>query len=53
MEKDVAYYEYLAKIRKDNKQLFEKCQICSKPSVTVEADGYRVYPVCLDHIRAD
>ena len=53
MEENVAYYEYLAKIRKDNKQLFEKCQVCSKPSITVESDGYKIYPVCQDHIRVD
>lgn len=51
MEKNVAYYEYLAKIRRDNKQLFEKCQKCGKPSVGLEADGYRIYSVCKEHMK--
>ena len=45
-----AYSEYLAKIRKDNKELFSKCKICGKPSETIESDGYEIYPVCKDHI---
>jgi hypothetical protein len=48
-----AYLEYLAKIRRENKELFSKCQICGKPSSTINADGYRVYPVCQDHSGKD
>lgn len=47
---DQAYYDYLAKIRKDNKALFAKCKKCNKPSTNIEADGYRIYPVCKDHL---
>jgi len=47
------YQEYLDKIRRENKGLFAKCRVCNKPSKTVESDGYKIYPVCSDHIRAD
>ena len=45
------YSEYLAKLRKDNKDLFSKCNICGNPSETIESDGYRIYPVCKNHIK--
>jgi hypothetical protein len=45
------YSEYLAKIRKDNKELFDKCEKCGKPSSDIEADGYRLYPVCKYHVK--
>lgn len=43
--------KYYAKIREDNKELFSRCQICGSPSDTVESDGYKIYPVCKDHIK--
>lgn len=46
-----AYAQYLAKIRKDNKDLFSKCQVCGKPSDNIESDGYKIYPVCKNHIK--
>lgn len=47
------YQDYLAKIRKENKELFSKCQKCGKPSAEIEADGYNIYPVCKDHLRKE
>lgn len=47
--KEVGYYEYLAKIRKENKELFSICQFCKKPSEDIISDGYRIYPVCKNH----
>jgi hypothetical protein len=46
-----AYTEYLAKVRQENKELFSKCQKCGKPATDIEADGYKIYPVCKAHIN--
>jgi translation initiation factor 2 beta subunit (eIF-2beta)/eIF-5 len=46
-----AYTEYLAKVRQENKELFSKCQECGKPATDIEADGYKIYPVCKAHIN--
>lgn len=47
--------QYLAKIKEDNEQifnkLFAKCSICDEPSETLQLSTYKVSPVCKDHIR--
>lgn len=53
MKNNAFYYEYLDKIRKENKELFSRCQECGKPAITIEADGYKIYPICKDHIKVD
>lgn len=62
MEKNTKYNEafseyfakkYYAKIREYNKELFARCRMCGKPSETIESDGYKIYPVCKNHIRED
>jgi hypothetical protein len=44
------YSEYLAFLRTRNKEIFSKCEKCEKPSSDIEADGYRLYPVCKAHL---
>jgi hypothetical protein len=44
------YSEYLAFLRTRNKEIFSKCEKCGKPSSDIEADGYRLYPVCEVHL---
>ena len=51
--KDIFYQDYINRIRAENKALFSKCQICGKPSTTINADGYKIYPVCQDHSGKD
>jgi Zn finger protein HypA/HybF involved in hydrogenase expression len=43
------YTQYLKKIRKENKDLYSKCEKCDNFCTDINADGYRLYPVCKSH----
>jgi hypothetical protein len=45
------FSEYLAFLRKRDKEIFSKCEKCGQPSSDIESDGYRIFPICKDHIK--
>ncbi len=41
--------EYLDLIRKRNKEIMSKCFYCDNFSITIQAEGYALKPVCKNH----
>lgn len=41
--------EYLDLIRKKNKEVMSKCSYCNNFSITIQAEGHIIKPVCKEH----